>query len=377
VPLHVQVATDIFEVGTMPGTTEGTCRVEAGRTDCTKVVRVAKGEQGPVTVVPDGTLPTGVKIVYWGCDEGAASATCTVTADAEHSVCVTTTSPKDAAARSRCAVFGGTGKEASVPPWARILGVWTRQDGAKFDFDGTNARWLPASREDLTVCRYTVDDPSSSTTITMTCQDLDSSRKATISLSAAGDIGNRDRTLTITGDPTLSGTYRDETPTVVDTSPASISPLPPPGDVNKDPQPAFDPCSILKPSDLKRTAGYLAIATELEVRRNSEPGNTGAAFFGQCGYYTPPYTDNPATVEWSYQPALTWSGRDECRQIDITDKSWICPAPLPDDADGKEVRVQRDDGSSLQVRVGRQQGWDWSTDVAAAEALMKIILSRI
>ncbi|MFJ6930646.1 ATP-binding protein [Streptomyces nigra] len=373
VPLHVQVATDVFEVGAMPGTTEGTCRVEAGRTDCTKVVRVAKGEQGPVTVVPDGPLPTGVKIVYWGCDEGAASATCTVTADAERSVCVTTTSPKDTAARSRCAALGGTGKEASVPPWARILGVWTRQDGAKFDFDGANARWLPASREDLTVCRYTVDDPSGSTTITMTCQDLDSSRKATISLSAAGDIGNRDRTLTITGDPTLSGTYREEAPTASDTAPPSIAPSPILGDLNEASRPTFDPCSILKPSDLKRTAGYLAIATELDVRRNSDPGNSGAEFFGQCGYYTPPHTDNPATVEWSYQPGLSYSGGDECARIDITDKSWVCRVTK----DSKEVRVQLADGASLQVRVGRQQEFDWIDDTAAAEALMKIILSRI
>ncbi|MGY1898335.1 hypothetical protein [Nocardia gipuzkoensis] len=103
VPLHVQVATDIFEVSDMPGTTEGSCRIEAGRTDCTKVVQVAKGEEGPVTVVPGSPLPAGVQIVYWGCDEGASSATCTVTADAERKVCVTTTSSEDSDARDRCA----------------------------------------------------------------------------------------------------------------------------------------------------------------------------------------------------------------------------------------------------------------------------------
>ncbi|WP_327349072.1 hypothetical protein [Streptomyces europaeiscabiei] len=375
VPLHVQVATDVFEIGAMPGTTEGACRVEAGRTDCTKVVKVAKGEQGPVTVVPDGPLPTGVKIVYWGCDEGAASATCTVTADAERSVCVTTTSPKDTAARSRCAALGGAGKEASVPPWARILGVWTRKDGAKFDFDGAKARWLPASREDLTVCRFTVDDPSSSTTITMTCQDLDSSRDATISLSAAGDIGSRDRTLTIIGDPTLSGTYHTGVPPVADTSPPSVSP--PPDDANSDPQPAFDPCSMLKPSDLERTAAYLTLATEVSVQRNSNSSSNSAAFFGHCGHYTPRaenLTGNYASVEFAYAPTSAYKDLEGCSPIGITDESWHCPVG-PNGV--KEVRVRLENGTTLAVRVGRVPERDWINDMAAAEALMEIILSRI
>ncbi|MCF2526029.1 hypothetical protein [Yinghuangia soli] len=276
VPLRVQVATDVFEVGAMPGTTEGTCRVEAGQTDCTKIVQVAKGERGPVTVVPDGPLPAGVGIVYWGCDEGAASAICTVTADAERSICVTTTSPKDTAARSRCAALGGAGQEAP-------------------------------------------------------------------------------------------------TPTALGTSPASISPSPAPGGSNADPQPAFDPCVILKPSDLQRTAGYLAVATELDVRRNSDPGNNGAAFFAQCAYYTPPNTDNSASVEWSYQPSLKNSSSTECRRIDISGNSWICPYGR----NVEEVRVQLGNGTGLVVRVRRQQGWDSTGDIAAAQALMKIILSRI
>ncbi|WP_190094823.1 ATP-binding protein [Streptomyces melanogenes] len=102
VPLHVRVATDLFEVKDMPGTPEGPCPSGAGTTDCTKVTRVAKGKRGPVEVVPAAPLPRGVSIVYWGCDEGASAATCTVTADRERTVCATTTSSRDASARQQC-----------------------------------------------------------------------------------------------------------------------------------------------------------------------------------------------------------------------------------------------------------------------------------
>ncbi|MES9521258.1 hypothetical protein [Streptomyces capoamus] len=102
VPLHVRVATHLFEVKDMPGTPEGPCPSGAGTTDCTKVTQVARGKQGPVDVVPAAPLPRGVSIVYWGCDEGAASATCTVTADRERTVCATTTSSRDKSARQQC-----------------------------------------------------------------------------------------------------------------------------------------------------------------------------------------------------------------------------------------------------------------------------------
>ncbi|MFD7628932.1 ATP-binding protein [Streptomyces sp. NPDC059851] len=103
VPLHVHVATSLFEVKEMPGTPEGPCPTGTGTTDCTKVSRVAKGERGPVQVVPAGPLPAGVSIVYWGCEEGPSSTACTVRADRERTVCATTTSPEDEAARRQCA----------------------------------------------------------------------------------------------------------------------------------------------------------------------------------------------------------------------------------------------------------------------------------
>ncbi|MGW4370480.1 hypothetical protein ACWEKT_33040 [Nocardia takedensis] len=117
IPLRVQVATDIFEVSDLPGTTEGSCRIESGRTDCTKVVQVAKGEKGPVTVVPGAPLPEGVQVVYWGCAEGPSAANCTVTANEELTICVTTTSPQDADARDMCATSTGTPKmDSSTSP---------------------------------------------------------------------------------------------------------------------------------------------------------------------------------------------------------------------------------------------------------------------
>ncbi|MFJ4782119.1 hypothetical protein [Streptomyces sp. NPDC088794] len=102
VPLHVQVVTGEFEVTDMPGTPEGPCPSGTGKTDCTKVTQVARGKEGPVQVIPAGQLPKGVAVVYWGCDEGPASAGCTVKADRERTVCATTTSPKDTAARKQC-----------------------------------------------------------------------------------------------------------------------------------------------------------------------------------------------------------------------------------------------------------------------------------
>lgn len=107
VPVHVTVATGVIEV-TMPGEPEPDCRIEAGATDCTTVVISEEGERGPVTVDPAGPLPEGVSVLYWGCDEGPEAASCTVLADRERSVCVTTTSPDDEAARQACADVTGS-----------------------------------------------------------------------------------------------------------------------------------------------------------------------------------------------------------------------------------------------------------------------------
>ncbi|MFE6398163.1 hypothetical protein [Streptomyces alboflavus] len=102
VAVRVTVATRVLEA-TMPGEPEGTCSVGKGATDCTTVVSSKKGESGPVSVDPAQPLPAGVSLVYWGCDEGAQADSCSVTADHDRRVCVTTTSPKDEAARRRCA----------------------------------------------------------------------------------------------------------------------------------------------------------------------------------------------------------------------------------------------------------------------------------
>jgi hypothetical protein len=332
---------------------------------------VAKGEQGPVTVVPDGPLPTGVKIVYWGCDEGAASATCTVTADAERSVCVTTTSPKDTAARSRCAALGGTDKEASVPPWARILGVWTRQDGAKFDFDGANARWLPASREDLTVCRYTVDDPSSSTTITMTCQDLDSSREATISLSAAGDIGNRDRTLTITGDATLSGTYLSA---AAPTDPGTVGPDGPGGASAAKPPPRFNPCSVVTQAEVAALRGYLS---GVDDRRTQGPDPAQGPVYGTCTFQSPD-SRTSADVEHFWVEGIEGRERPlpECEASGVAPRSWFCDGG----SDGPRAKLftYLDNNSYIRVTVRKWPlGSDPIPDPAAAAELTRMILARI
>jgi hypothetical protein len=106
VPLHVRVVTDAMAVSG-PGVPEGPCPVGAGTTgagttDCTRVSQVALGGEGAVEVVPARSLPSGVGLLYWGRREGPASRTCTVRSDRERRVCVTTSSPVDAAAQRDC-----------------------------------------------------------------------------------------------------------------------------------------------------------------------------------------------------------------------------------------------------------------------------------
>ncbi|MFE6844681.1 hypothetical protein [Streptomyces sp. NPDC057686] len=119
VPLHVHVATSLFEVKDMPGAPEGPCPTGTGKTNCTKVSQVVRGEQGPVEVTPAQPLPQGVNVVYWGCQEGPSSAACTIKADSEHTVCATTTSPDDEPARRDCEQRTG-GRSTGAPQTALV-----------------------------------------------------------------------------------------------------------------------------------------------------------------------------------------------------------------------------------------------------------------
>ncbi|WP_406332827.1 hypothetical protein [Streptomyces sp. NBC_00203] len=115
VPLRVHVVTSAVQV-TMPGKAEQGCRRGASGTDCTTVVKAAKGEKGPVSVDPEGELPQGTKILYWGCQEGAAASSCTVVADRAKTVCVSTSSAKDEAARAACGGEAPAGAKAKTYP---------------------------------------------------------------------------------------------------------------------------------------------------------------------------------------------------------------------------------------------------------------------
>ncbi|MFF7474808.1 ATP-binding protein [Streptomyces sp. NPDC008092] len=101
VPVKVHVVTSALRV-TMPGTPQAGCRQDASGTDCTTVVKTAKGRKGPVSVDPAGTLPVGTRILYWGCEEGPAASSCTITADKAKTVCVSTDSSEDASGRASC-----------------------------------------------------------------------------------------------------------------------------------------------------------------------------------------------------------------------------------------------------------------------------------
>ncbi|MFJ8719396.1 hypothetical protein ACIRD9_40525 [Streptomyces violaceus] len=106
VPTRVTVTTSIVEV-TMPGKPEDDCLKEGG-TDCTTVVTSKKGTKGPIQVKPTAPLPDGVRIVYWGCEEGPEAKSCTVRAGKSTTVCISTTSPADKAARQDCAKATGS-----------------------------------------------------------------------------------------------------------------------------------------------------------------------------------------------------------------------------------------------------------------------------
>jgi hypothetical protein len=213
VPLTLSVNTAALRLS-LPGTPTGTCDASDAGTKCTSVVSATKGGEGPIQVQPLDPLPAGVDIVYWGCREGPQALSCTVKAEAESTICITTTDPRDAAARQECGALADTGETASPsaapPPWALLANVWNRADGATFSFDGADARWGPPNPNDFTVCRYAVPDLYSSTNITMNCSDLDRKWTAEVNLSASGDIAASDRILTISGDPLLSGTYRNQ-----------------------------------------------------------------------------------------------------------------------------------------------------------------------
>jgi hypothetical protein len=107
VPTRVTVTTHVAEVE-MPGEPKDNCLVKGGQTDCTSVVTSKKGTKGTVQVKTAGPLPTGVKFVFWGCEEDPEANSCTVRADKPTTVCISTTSPADKAARQDCAKATGS-----------------------------------------------------------------------------------------------------------------------------------------------------------------------------------------------------------------------------------------------------------------------------
>jgi hypothetical protein len=107
VPTRVTVTTRVAEVK-MPGEPKDNCLIKDGETDCTTVVTSKKGTRGPVQVKPAGHLPDGVRILYWGCEEGPEAFSCTVRADKPTTVCISTTSPADKAGRQDCAKATGS-----------------------------------------------------------------------------------------------------------------------------------------------------------------------------------------------------------------------------------------------------------------------------
>ncbi|WP_433238112.1 hypothetical protein ACQPYK_30200 [Streptosporangium sp. CA-135522] len=114
VPVHVKVSTRLVNV-TMPGSPEGNCQAAGKGTNCTWLVNSRRGAVGPIEVRPDQPLPDKVAFRYWGCTEGPGASSCTVRADREQTVCVTTTSAKDKAARKACAAVQAQVQAPSTP----------------------------------------------------------------------------------------------------------------------------------------------------------------------------------------------------------------------------------------------------------------------
>ncbi|MDX6741251.1 ATP-binding protein [Actinocorallia sp. A-T 12471] len=111
VPVRLTVRSDVVSV-TLPGAPA--CSPGDKGTACTTLLKAEKDEPTPVSVGDRATR--GVALRYWGCDEGPAASTCTVTARRDHVVCATTSGPRDAAARQECEALTANNATAQGGP---------------------------------------------------------------------------------------------------------------------------------------------------------------------------------------------------------------------------------------------------------------------
>ncbi|WP_086800020.1 hypothetical protein [Streptomyces caniscabiei] len=89
---------------TVPGAPQDDCAFSATVTTCTTTVPAGEGERVQVLAGTAKALPPSVRLLYWGCGEGAGVASCTITGSPRGvRVCVSTSDAKDEAARQRCA----------------------------------------------------------------------------------------------------------------------------------------------------------------------------------------------------------------------------------------------------------------------------------
>ncbi|MFF6785720.1 hypothetical protein [Streptomyces sp. NPDC012510] len=91
---------------TVPGAPQDGCAFSAEVTTCTTTVPASQGDRARVRAGTAGSPPpsSSVRLLYWGCEEGDGVASCTVTRTPRGvRVCVSTSDPKDEAARQRCA----------------------------------------------------------------------------------------------------------------------------------------------------------------------------------------------------------------------------------------------------------------------------------
>ncbi|MDC2945841.1 hypothetical protein [Streptomyces heilongjiangensis] len=90
---------------TVPGASRDGCAFSAKITTCTTTVQVSGEGRAHVRAGTAGAPPpSSVRLLYWGCGEGDGVASCTLTGSPRGSpVRVSTSDPKDEAARQRCA----------------------------------------------------------------------------------------------------------------------------------------------------------------------------------------------------------------------------------------------------------------------------------
>lgn len=124
VTLRISGYSDVVAL-TVPGAPRDGCTFTAKVTTCTTTIPAGEGGRAQVRAGTAKPLPPSVRLLYWGCGEEGGVASCTITGSPRDArVCVSTSDPKDEAARQRCAeTIGAPEPEAGAAATRKVTVV--------------------------------------------------------------------------------------------------------------------------------------------------------------------------------------------------------------------------------------------------------------